>query len=84
MSTFRFPVELQGSGEGVDDAWRDACESFGLDPGDTPGNYDELLEPGKIIVTVEGGIAYCDDPRVEIIDHDNREDADDRVDDRRH
>lgn len=29
------------------------------------------LIPGKITVEVHGGIAYCDDPRVEIIDHDN-------------
>ena len=25
----------------------------------------------KIIIDVRGGVAYCDDPRVEIIDHDN-------------
>jgi len=28
-------------------------------------------EPDHIIVDVSGGVAYCDDPRVEIIDHDN-------------
>ena len=32
------------------------------------------LIPSKITVEVQGGVAYCDDPRVEIIDHDNRED----------
>jgi len=26
----------------------------------------------QITVDVSGGVAYCDDPRVEIIDHDNR------------
>lgn len=30
--------------------------------------------PEKIKVEVRGGIAYCDDERVEIIDHDNLED----------
>ena len=29
------------------------------------------LIPSKITVEVRGGVAYCDDPRVEIIDHDN-------------
>lgn len=27
----------------------------------------------KIQVIVQGGVAYCDDPRVEIIDNDNKE-----------
>jgi len=27
---------------------------------------------GKIRVDVRGGVAYCDDPCVEIVDHDNR------------
>lgn len=26
----------------------------------------------KIVVEVRGGVAYCDDPRVQIIDHDNK------------
>lgn len=30
---------------------------------------DHKLE--RILVEVRGGVAYCDDPRVEIIDHDN-------------
>lgn len=34
------------------------------------------LASNKIIVEVQGGVAYCDDPRVEIIDHDNREEED--------
>ena len=33
--------------------------------------YNLTLEPmSKIKVNVQGGVAYCDDPRVEIIDHD--------------
>ena len=32
------------------------------------------IEKRKIKVHVRGGVAYCDDARVEIIDHDNRED----------
>lgn len=32
---------------------------------------EEVIE-GKIIVEVQGGVAYCDDLRVEIIDHDTR------------
>ena len=35
------------------------------------------IDVDKIIIEVHGGVAYCDDPRVEIIDHDNREDEED-------
>ena len=42
----------------------------------TPKHIEPLTKiiAGKITVEVQGGVAYCDDPRVEIIDHDNRED----------
>ena len=36
---------------------------------DAPGT-----DQPKIIVEVSGGVAYCDDPRVQIIDHDDQED----------
>ena len=32
---------------------------------------DEILNNSKIVVDVRGGVAYCDDPRVRILDHDN-------------
>lgn len=35
-------------------------------------NLLENKEERPIIVDVKGGIAYCDDPRVEIIDHDQK------------
>ena len=33
-----------------------------------------MSKVNKIIVEVRGGVAYCNDPRVEIIDYDNLED----------
>jgi hypothetical protein len=33
----------------------------------------EDMEKDQIIVEVRGGVAYCNDPRVEIIDHDNKD-----------
>lgn len=33
---------------------------------------NNMDKPDKIIVDVWGGVTYCDDSRVEIIDHDDR------------
>ena len=61
----------------------DGCIAYGT--GDNYITVAEILVPkhvepltkiieSKIIVEVQGGVAYCDDPRIEIIDHDNQED----------
>jgi len=38
---YTFKLELCGSGDTVDEGWRDACEGFTLDPGIMPDEYDE-------------------------------------------
>lgn len=40
MKTYKFKVYLSGTGENPDEAWRDACDSFSLDPGTTPVEKD--------------------------------------------
>ena len=36
MKTYYFEVNINGQGETADEAWRNACEAFCLDPGPTP------------------------------------------------
>lgn len=38
MQRWLFYVCLQGAGSDMDAAWQDACEQFGLDPGESPDN----------------------------------------------
>ncbi|MBE3145013.1 MAG: hypothetical protein IMZ61_14010 [Planctomycetes bacterium] len=82
---YQFTVRINGSGDTLEDAWQEATEYFSLDPGSPPmsdetSEYclldDDMQpikqpEPKSIKVEVRGGVAYCDDPRVEIIDYDN-------------
>lgn len=44
--TYHFTVTLAGTGDSADEAWRDACEGFSLDEGETPADY-ELVEEGN-------------------------------------
>jgi len=44
MKTYKFKVELIGTGENVTDAWIDAVDSFNMDPGGAPEPQDcELI-----------------------------------------
>ena len=38
--TYLFTITLSGTGETSDDAWNNACESFSLEPGPTPEEYE--------------------------------------------
>ena len=39
MNRWEFQVVLSGDGETKEQAWRDACEAFSLEPGDCPDDY---------------------------------------------
>jgi len=39
MSRWEFQVTLSGDGETKEQAWRDACEAFSLEPGSCPDDY---------------------------------------------
>ena len=52
---FTFQVELSGQGETVDEAWRDACEQFALDPGPVP---DTAKDTGPA-EEAEGDVGYA-------------------------
>ena len=43
---FVFYVELKGKGKNVNDAWRNAVESFSLDSG-VPDDYEMILTISK-------------------------------------
>ena len=40
MARVQFAIRLSGSGDSIEDAWRDACEGFALDSGPTPDLTD--------------------------------------------
>jgi hypothetical protein len=40
MKGYYFTVTIAGHGEGEHEAWRDAVESFSLDPGCPPEDFD--------------------------------------------
>ena len=44
MKTIEFTITLQGTGDTIDDAWRDACEGFSQDWGDTPESFKIVEE----------------------------------------
>ena len=39
--TYYFTITLSGTGDTPDEAWIDATESFALDPGIAPDEYEE-------------------------------------------
>jgi hypothetical protein len=41
---YHFTITIAGSGENPDEAWRDACEGFELDWGETPEKYEIIDE----------------------------------------
>ena len=41
MKRFEFTITMAGYGEDKDEAWRDACEGFTLDNGETPETFTE-------------------------------------------
>lgn len=43
-----FTVEIRGLGKNPGDAWRNACEAFGDDPGPTPELHDWEPDPDRI------------------------------------
>lgn len=43
-ATFYFHITLSGRGLNADDAWLDACEQFGLDPGPCPSDDEYTRE----------------------------------------
>lgn len=49
MKTYSFPIVLCGDGKNVQDAWQDACEAFGMDPGCAPveGEYEIIDNDGE-------------------------------------
>lgn len=69
MKTYEFTVVLQGNGDTEIEAACNAVDAFCLIPRDI-GNG--TLVRDKIIVEVRDGVAYCDDDKVEIIDHDQQ------------
>jgi len=44
MAIYHFHITIAGSGNNEDEAWRDAVESFSLDPGPTPELPEEVEE----------------------------------------
>jgi hypothetical protein len=43
MKSYIFTVYLRGDGESVEQAWRDACESFSLDSGPVPESDEYII-----------------------------------------
>lgn len=61
MPRFLFKVKLVGEGANVEDAWENAVEAFGLDP----GSVDELPDDVKILEDDDLGATPLSDDEVE-------------------
>ena len=61
-----------GADEGLHHFKTNQCPVHGVEsPIDRKQEWKTTTFQKRIIVEVRGGVAYCDDPHVEIIDHDN-------------
>lgn len=38
---YTFTIQISGTGYDAEEAWKDACEGFSMDPGICPEEFDE-------------------------------------------
>jgi len=57
---YQFTIKINGSGDSVEEAWRDAIEYFALDPGSCPEETEYcIIEDEDMIPALKADIEKC-------------------------